>query len=237
MAGTTAHATHPVPNPDYTIHLQIDKLRRVALRITSNRLPIERNLEMPLPSTPMVHLKARSIIPILLHPLQLPLNRIPNRLRLRRRVALGARGSRVVLPYSAVHVSGDHRAAVDVGLAFDVHGEVVGDGDDGERGGCALADEAGGDFDVGAGGERGGDVSGVEKGVARGFVLVDCNDRCRARGNDDLLFLGGADGERLGSAEEAEDVGELETHCEEVMYSKRGILVVYCDLRGIVVEG
>ena len=169
---------------------------------------------MSLPSTPMVHLKASSIIPILLHPLEFPLNRIPNRLRLRCRVALGARGSRVVLPHGAVDVTGDHGAAVDVGLAFDVHGEVVGDGDDGEGGGCTLADEAGGDFDVGAGGEGGGDVSGVEKGVARGVGLVDCNERCRGRGDDDLLFLGGTDGERLGSAEEAEDVGQLETHRE-----------------------
>jgi len=90
MARTRAHATHSVPHPHNATHLQINKLRSITLRVTSNRLPIQRNLEMSLPSTPMVHLKARSIIPILLHPLQLPLNRIPNRLRLRRRVAFGA---------------------------------------------------------------------------------------------------------------------------------------------------
>jgi len=55
--------------------------------------------------------------------------------------------------------------------------------------------------------------------------------------NDDLLFLGGTDSERLSSSEQAEDVGELKTHCEEVRYSEMGILAVYGSLRGTVVMG
>jgi len=119
-------------------------------------------------------------------------------------------------------------------LAFDVDGEVVGNGDDGERGGCALADEAGGDFDVGAGGE---DVPRFDQGVARASMSVHCNNRYVLKESNDLLLLGGTDGERLGSAEEAEDVGELETHREEVRCIKRGILAAYCDLRRDVVMG
>ena len=225
-----------LPSPSlYDTHLQIDILRCTTLSVTRNRLPIQCNLKMSLPSTPMVHLKASSIIPICLHPLEFALNRVPNRLCLRSGIALRARGSRVVLPHSAVDVARDHGAAVNIGLAFDVDGEVVGDGDDGERGGSAVADETGGDFDVGAAVERGGDVPGVEQGVARAFMSVDCNNRHMSKENEDLLFLGGTDSERLSSSEQAENVGELKAHCEEVRYSKRGILAVYCNLRGTVV--
>jgi hypothetical protein len=99
----------------------------------------------------MVHLEATRIVPIVYHPLELALNRIPNRLGLGGRVALGTRGCCVVLPISAIDISRDDGAAVDIGLAFDVDGEVVGDGNNGESGGCSVADEAGLDVDGAAG--------------------------------------------------------------------------------------
>jgi hypothetical protein len=98
----------------------------------------------------MVHLEARRVVPILLHPLELALHSVLNRLRLRGSVAFRARGGHVVLPSSAVNISRDHRAAVDIGLAFDVYSKVVGDGNDGESGGRALTDEAGCKFNVSA---------------------------------------------------------------------------------------
>jgi hypothetical protein len=54
------------------------------------------------------------------------------------------------LPSSAVNISRNHRAAVDIGLAFDIYGKVVGDGNDGESGGRALTDKAGRKFNISA---------------------------------------------------------------------------------------
>lgn len=53
----------------------------------------------------MVHFEARRIVSILLHPLELSLHGVLNRLRLRGSVAFRARRCRVVLPGSAVNIS------------------------------------------------------------------------------------------------------------------------------------